>query len=181
MVLRANDANSGDVVVVTTTTSPLAVGEWHYVSAVIDYAGDSLVVYVDGVAQALSGAVSFTNTATPNTDSSYGAIGSNEAGANSFFDGSIDEVRIADTARSADWMAAQYATQSDRFVTFSNEQTVAGVLGNDLDLEGDSLTVNTTPISDVTNGTLVLECRRLFHLHAGCGFQRHRQLHLSGE
>ncbi|WP_461521653.1 DUF2341 domain-containing protein, partial [Porticoccus sp.] len=170
VVLRANDANSGDVRVITTTTSPLAVGEWHYVSAVIDYANDSLVIYVDGVEQTLSGAVSFTNTATPNTDSSYGAIGSNEAGANSFFDGSVDEVRIANTARSADWMAAQYASMSDHFVTISPQQEAAGVLDNDIDPDGDSLTVNTTPISDVTNGTLLLNADGSFSYTPDAGF-----------
>ena len=43
--------------------------------------------------------------------------------------------------------------------TFSTDEDVAltgSVLGNDSDLDGDTLVVNTTPVSDPTNGTVVL-------------------------
>ena len=46
-----------------------------------------------------------------------------------------------------------YATSED--VPLSTT-VVTGVLANDTDVDGDSLTVNTTPISDVTNGALIL-------------------------
>ena len=120
--------------------------------AVIDYANDSIRVYVDGVEQATSGAEAFTPTATPATDSSFASIGSNETGANSFFDGQIDEARIATTVRSEDWVTAQHASMTDRFITYGYEQQAAGVLGNDIDVEGDTLTATNL---DVT-GTLGL-------------------------
>ena len=44
-------------------------------------------------------------------------------------EGQLDEVRIADVARSADWVAAQYASMTDTFVSYGAAQTVAGVLG----------------------------------------------------
>ena len=34
------------------------------------------------------------------------------------FSGLIDEVRISDTPRSADWIAAQHASMSDTFVSY---------------------------------------------------------------
>jgi hypothetical protein len=38
------------------------------------------------------------------------------------FDGSIDEVRVSNTAKSADWIEAQYESMSDSFITFGNEE-----------------------------------------------------------
>jgi hypothetical protein len=35
-----------------------------------------------------------------------------------------DEVRVADAARSADWIAAQYDSMTDAFITFSPEENL---------------------------------------------------------
>jgi hypothetical protein len=40
----------------------------------------------------------------------------------SAFEGMIDEVRISNTARSADWIAAQYLNMDNRFITYGNEE-----------------------------------------------------------
>jgi len=39
-----------------------------------------------------------------------------------YFNGSIEEVRIADTVRSADWIKAQYLSMNDSFITFGTEE-----------------------------------------------------------
>ncbi|WP_221797202.1 beta strand repeat-containing protein [Oceanobacter mangrovi] len=52
-----------------------------------------------------------------------------------------------------------YSTNEDTTLT----TTLANdILGNDSDLDGDSLTVNTTPVTDVSNGTLVLNADGTF-------------------
>ena len=58
------------------------------------------------------------------------------------FNGAIDEVRVSSTARSADWIQAQYLAMSSAFVTFGGEESVAGqsgVVANDSDAESELL------------------------------------------
>ena len=50
---RSTDSTAAEVDVVTTT-SPLTTGSWHYVTAVVDYANDSVDIYVDGVLTPIS-------------------------------------------------------------------------------------------------------------------------------
>ena len=81
------------------------------------------------------------------------------------FDGSIDDVRLSSEVRSADWIRAQHLSSSNSFVTLGVEETaplVSGVLGNDSDVDNDTLTVNTTPITDVSNGALTLNADGTF-------------------
>lgn len=42
-----------------------------------------------------------------------------------YYNGLIDEVRISDTARSADWIAAQYLSTSDSFITYEGQENLA--------------------------------------------------------
>ena len=41
-----------------------------------------------------------------------------------YFNGIVDEVRISNPARSADWIAAQYDSMMDDFITFGGEEEV---------------------------------------------------------
>ena len=43
------------------------------------------------------------------------------------WNGSIDEIRISDTARSADWVAAQYLSMTDDFIHYGVEEGVSDV------------------------------------------------------
>ena len=106
-----------------TTSNLISVGIWYHITGVIDYAGDTISIYLDGTL-ALSGTVAFDQPTTPNTPSSGSHIGSDCDGARLFFDGLIDEVRISGVARSADWIAAQYDSMTDAFVTFGPEETL---------------------------------------------------------
>jgi MSHA biogenesis protein MshQ len=85
--------------------------------------GDGWIVYIDGVNTNSRGA------AAPAIDSSDVSIGRTTTGGsepNSYFDGLIDEVRISNIARSADWIEASYNNQNDpsSFLTFSEEAIV---------------------------------------------------------
>ena len=141
VIARTMD-DSSDSVSVVTTTSPLTTGQWHHITGTVDYASDvdNIKIYVDG---RLEGTFShdFTLDAIPNTDSSHATIGSDEDGAVPFFNGRLDEARIDTQLRSPEWVSAQYASMTDTFVTLGYEQSVAGVLGNDVDLDSDILTV----------------------------------------
>ena len=54
-------------------------------------------------------------------------------GSSSYWTGGIDEVRITNVARSADWVEAQYKSQTDTFNTFGIEETYSpvGVVATD--------------------------------------------------
>ncbi len=142
-VIARTDDGGSDTINLYTNTSPLTAGSWHYVTATIDYASDvdNVKIYVDGN---LEGTFShdFALNAIPSTNSTNAAIGTDEDGGMPWFDGQIDEARIAVVARSADWVAAQHLSMTDSFVTFGATQRSDGVLANDIDPEGDTLTVS---------------------------------------
>ena len=55
VVARSTDDDT-DVATVTTTDSPFTgqVGQWHFVTGVIDYATNSVRIYIDGVQDTIS-------------------------------------------------------------------------------------------------------------------------------
>jgi uncharacterized repeat protein (TIGR01451 family) len=117
---------------IPTTSAPLSEVDWYHVVAVIDYQHDDVTIYVDGVQQPVQGPVAFVNEATPDTNSENGALGSNDDGLSSYFNGLIDEVRVAAGARSGDWVAAQYLGTRDAFIGFGREEDVGlPILGLD--------------------------------------------------
>jgi hypothetical protein len=85
------------------------------------YDGSLIRLYINGV---LVG--STARTANIITDPASAKIGARGLAGNpiSFFGGVIDEVRISNTARSADWIATEYANQSkpDEFYTLGIEE-----------------------------------------------------------
>ncbi|MGB5676410.1 MAG: DUF2341 domain-containing protein, partial [Gammaproteobacteria bacterium] len=152
--------------VIDTADNVLTVGVWQHAAVSYTSNGDgtgTARMYLDGV-EIASG--NYTSGAVAGNNERLG-IGHHDSDYD--FDGFIDEVQISNTDRSADWIAAQYQAMNNaignEFVSFGGEQVApatAGVLTNDADLDGDLLTVNTTPIADVTNGTLVLKADGTF-------------------
>jgi hypothetical protein len=99
-------ASDGETFRSRITSSPVTLGTWMHLAAVINYAADSVTIYVDGVARPLlAGSTNFTGTTTPNTNSQSSSIGST-AGAFEFINGRVDEVRIYNEALSANAIAA---------------------------------------------------------------------------
>ena len=68
-----------------------------------------------------------------------------------------------------------YATDEDTPLTVA----APGVLANDTDVDGDTLTA--VLVTGPAHGTLTLNADGSLHLHAGRQLQRHRQLHLPGQ
>lgn len=121
----------------------ITLNQWHHVAVVFnsDSATNTPIFYIDG------NQVSATEEVTPLgntlTDASIDlAIGNHVNGMNRHFEGEIDEVRIVDGAKSADWVRAQFQTETDGLITYGYVQTTAGVLGNDFDADGDVITAS---------------------------------------
>ena len=141
---------------------------WHHVVAVRDDTNDILYLYVDGqeVATAFS----------PNAEvvNSYWRIGSYQSGdyfgSAGYFPGSIDEVRIAFTARSAAWVRTAYNNQNSpaTFLSASSQEELSMPKLAVTSVNGGSSVTAGTPFSvtveaqtsggtpqNVTNGTAV--------------------------
>ena len=95
---------------------PVVPGSWYHVVGVVD--SSHVLLYVNGTQQ---GSISI-GTGPATGDSTYSlAIGQDitDSDPSSFFNGAIDEIRISNTARSADWISAEYANENspDTFYT----------------------------------------------------------------
>jgi glucose/arabinose dehydrogenase len=93
---------------------------WHLLGAVHGGAGTGRL-YVDGA-----------DRTTDQTTSGLVADGTGlrigqEAGGTGAFNGAIDEVRVANVARSASWMRAQYLSMVDAFLVYGPEEYFGGL------------------------------------------------------
>ena len=103
--------DSGQNVEVDTTDRPIAAGSWSHVAVV--YAAGRITLYSNGEpAIASSGAAA--GALVDNPMSLH--LGSKTNG--QFYDGLVDEVRIATVARSDAWIAAQYLSMTDSLLIY---------------------------------------------------------------
>ena len=102
-----------------TSSGNMATG-WHYGVATFD--GSNYKVYVDGNLSTGSGGANLTQF-TGNSTTLY--IGQRGNGA--YVSGALDEIRISSTARSADWIAAEYCNQSGSCVFYSTGPVNAAI------------------------------------------------------
>jgi hypothetical protein len=122
-------------------STSLIDGQWHYVVTTIDR--DSITgirLYVDGVAE--------TGTSNPTSIGSVMDVANNlSIGSAYIFNGSIDEVRISNTARSASWISTEFNNQSSpsAFSVLGNEQIYNLTLtGSSTQTAGNSQTITLT-------------------------------------
>jgi hypothetical protein len=121
MALRLADMTSGlDIVSFSyngsgwnNTVGVYGVSGWHYIATTFDDAGNSQRNYLDGVL------VSPTSGGSYAASINYGGLGANtiigdhgNGGSNFSFRGTLDEVRVTGTARSAGWLWTEYNNQN---------------------------------------------------------------------
>ena len=95
---------------------------YHNLVQVFDGSSSELILYLDGIGNVVAANATIGSHGddpgvgrTDGTGDSYG----NTSG--HFFNGIIDEMRISDTPRSADWIAAQHLSMNDYFITYTRE------------------------------------------------------------
>jgi len=93
--------------------------DWHYVGASID--GATGTMYVDGFDETTDSSIS------PLVASDQPLNIGRRGNGGDYFLGSIDEVRISNVARSADWMAAQYLSMTDTYISYGGSQDRVGL------------------------------------------------------
>ncbi|HTD97761.1 MAG TPA: DUF2341 domain-containing protein [Mucilaginibacter sp.] len=111
------ESESGIAVNRASTPNPTAFasGAWHYIQSV--YTGSTLSTYVDGT-KYKNLSTSTNPSANPNL-----YIGAGEGGTGLYFNGLIDEPRVSNVAKTADWIKAEYTDQNDP-VAFTSVGTI---------------------------------------------------------
>ncbi|KAF5435071.1 Concanavalin A-like lectin [Candidatus Methanophagaceae archaeon] len=110
---------------VYSTDSTYTTGQWYYIVATRE-GTDRPKIYVNGAI--VEGACTYgdcTRDMIANTNDVNIGAGITGGTPDWVFNGTIDEVRISDTARSADWINTSYNNQNDpsSFTTVGDEQT----------------------------------------------------------
>lgn len=123
-----------------STASSISMNNWYHVAAVYNGSGTGRM-YVNGVDVSNDTAISGpTNANTPVI------IGADKTGTTTYsFDGTIDEARVSNVARSTSWIQATYLTQNDGMNSFGAEETPSSgtATGNNL-LKNSSCDTDTT-------------------------------------
>jgi hypothetical protein len=89
----------------TPNPTAFASGAWHYIQSV--YTGSTLSTYVDGLQYKI-----LTTSNNPSTNLNL-YIGVGEGGTGYYFNGLIDEPRVSNVAKTADWIKAEYGDQNN--------------------------------------------------------------------
>ena len=106
------------------TDSAISCGVWHHITALFDIANDNIDIYVDGSKPAQTGSAIFAQSTFDTDATTWTNIGA-AGGINTlFFNGLIDEVRISNVARTAQWIETEYNNQVSvgSFMTIGAEQ-----------------------------------------------------------
>jgi hypothetical protein len=114
----------GNAVAASWVTS-LSLGQWYHVVGVHDAGADTLTLFVNSVQRAQNTGA----TATPDTGNAPLRIA--DVNVDIFpneFNGQIDEVRVSNTVRSANWIQTEYNNQNDpeSFYSIGRECSVSG-------------------------------------------------------
>jgi len=106
--------------------TPLSINEWNYIVATYDKnePSNNIKIYKNG---SLGENYTWADSIGINDQSLYiGAGGPTESN----FNGTIDEVRISNISRSANWTYASYKTMVDDFITYVSEEVSSGESGS---------------------------------------------------
>ncbi len=97
-------------------------GEWHYMTVVIDVSGKSITLFKDGAQLGAPLAGTWSAQAYADTPANRVTIGCEEDKSKSYFNGTIDELRVETVARGPAWIAAQARAAAGEFVTIGAEE-----------------------------------------------------------
>lgn len=114
-----------------TGTTTLSTATWYYVAMVYDatLTTGALKGYLNANVDASANNGSPTNLSTASDEANIGQLGATNPGL--FWNGSIDEARIASVARSGDWITTEYNNQfaPGTFETLGAEVSISPMLG----------------------------------------------------
>jgi len=94
-------------------TTILSTGQWYHVVYTSDNSAKASKFYING---------NDVTEGNPRENKDKGGPMGIANYNDDYFKGIIDEVRISDTARSADWIKAQYLSMTNSFITYGSEE-----------------------------------------------------------
>ncbi len=105
-------------------------GSWNYLTTITDEGDSEIRLYKNGSEVDYDHQTWGGNSDNNSNDMQ---IGKNDSWGE-YFDGQLDEIRISSTERSDDWLAAQYDSMNDGFITFNDENEKDGtILSEEMD------------------------------------------------
>jgi hypothetical protein len=108
--LPAFEANGNNTYYTVSAVGSISTNAWHHL--VGTRSGTTLSIYIDGALSATAPGASSTPANNALNIGDYGGSGE-------YFGGALDEIRISNMARSADWIAAEYNNQSSPTTFYS--------------------------------------------------------------
>jgi hypothetical protein len=107
-----------------SSNNSIKLNSWHHVVVTYDSGSPSNdpTIYIDGKKEAVTQLYAGPAGSSPDDSTRPLRIGNFSAATTRTFDGTIDEVRFAKTQRTADWVAAQYLSQTDSLITYGPEE-----------------------------------------------------------
>ena len=108
----------------SATPGSFSLGAWHHVAVTYDatVGSNAPVLYIDGEALALD--MTNPGAGAPESDREQRLVLGNSSSEPSGLEGMLDEVRVARTLRTSDWIVAEYLCGTDAFVTFGAEESL---------------------------------------------------------
>lgn len=140
-------------------TGSVSFGAWHYLAGTYD--GTTVKAYLDGAVGGTTGA----QTGGIGGGAINVRLGTDNGAANTFgTPGVMDEARISDTARSADWIATEYNNQSapGTFETLGAETTPA--TSTPFDVTSGTFTPNTNTVTFTGTGSFPIPATTFYNL-----------------
>jgi hypothetical protein len=102
--------NAAAINIKKTSGAGLSTGTWYHITCTYAASTD-LKIYKNGAVQTMTNPNTDAITSLPSAGTSF-QIGYETAESRTALDGKIDEVRISNTVRSADWILTEYRNQS---------------------------------------------------------------------
>ncbi|MGV6818004.1 MAG: tandem-95 repeat protein [Thiotrichales bacterium] len=150
-----------------TSTQTVTAGQWHLLG--YSFGAQGMSVYLDGdliAANGYTGGLGASSGGTGNLEPMVIGASTRASGnlvatpLQRYFAGDIDEVLLIGSQLSNADIKALFGAGSQNYQVTEdgalNVATASGLLINDYDADGDTLTVNTTPVTNASNGALTL-------------------------
>jgi len=135
---------AGGGFVESTSVATLSTGTWYHITATYNDAANQVKIYING-------ALNSTTTQSTSLATTTSVLDIGHSAAGEWWSGTVDDIWLSDSVRSADWIEAEYISQSDAMNSYGSEEDQSSLMPAVWDFYD-----NTTPVSGATLSSGVL-------------------------